>query len=236
MRSAIIVTPVKDSMDSTEKTIRAIQMYNPEIEYIVYNDFSKDETLEKLNTLSAELNFKLINLADFIQSPSPNYDWVLRDAQKRALESNRHLIIVESDVFVRDDSIRKMLTFVDENDKVGMVGAITVDDDGEVCFPYLKFKNEKKELIDTHRSLSFCCTLLSYPFLKTYSFEELDASKDWYDTSISKESLKAGFKNFVLRYVQVVHHAHGSRPWKLLKYTNPLKYYWQKLIRNRDRI
>jgi hypothetical protein len=34
----------------------------------------------------------------------------------------------------------------------------------------------------------------------------------------------------------VIHKPHSSRPWKLLKYSNPLSYYLQKLLKRRDKI
>ena len=43
-------------------------------------------------------------------------------------------------------------------------------------------------------------------------------------------------RNRLLLDTQVLHQPHSSRPWKQLKYTNPLRYYWQKLTQKRDRI
>ena len=37
-------------------------------------------------------------------------------------------------------------------------------------------------------------------------------------------------------YNPVLHKPHSSRPWKQLKYTNPLLYYWRKLTQHRDKI
>jgi len=34
----------------------------------------------------------------------------------------------------------------------------------------------------------------------------------------------------------VWHRPHSSRPWKQLKYTNPLKYYWLKFTKGLDKI
>ena len=34
----------------------------------------------------------------------------------------------------------------------------------------------------------------------------------------------------------VLHKPHSSRPWKQLKYKNPLLYYWRKLTQRRDKI
>jgi len=45
-----------------------------------------------------------------------------------------------------------------------------------------------------------------------------------------------GFKNYLMTSLPVLHIPHSSRPWKHLKYTNPLKYYWKKLTEKRDKI
>jgi len=40
----------------------------------------------------------------------------------------------------------------------------------------------------------------------------------------------------LLTNVPVLHLPHSSRPWKMLKYTNPLKYYWKKYTKGLDKI
>lgn len=236
MPQAIVITPVKDSVETTLKTIASIQASHPNTEHIVYNDFSTSETLEILEAHTAQFGFELVNLSDITDTPSPNYNLVLQDAQKRALESGRHLIVVESDVIVKPDTLSQLTAFANQHQDTGLLGAITIDESGQVNFPYLKFKDTKEEVIDTKRSLSFCCTLMSLDFLKKYNFTDLDQSKDWYDTTLSGKAIALGFKNRVLKHLTVIHHPHGSRPWKQLKYKNPLKYYFNKLIKGRDKI
>ncbi|MDP3353137.1 MAG: hypothetical protein Q8S44_05290 [Flavobacteriaceae bacterium] len=236
MCKAIVITPVKDSLVSTLETIRAITSSNVSVDYYVYNDFSTFETKEALEKGAQSLNFTLINLEDITQTPSPNYKLVLQLAQKQALEQNLPLIIVESDVTIQPDTFSKMIQFNEEYKSVGMIGAITVDASKKVNFPYLKFKNNKEAVIETNRSLSFCCTLLTVDYLKKFDFKQLDKTKDWYDTVISMKAIELGFKNYVLMDTPVLHKPHSSRPWKLLKYENPLKYYFLKFIKRRDKI
>ena len=54
--------------------------------------------------------------------------------------------------------------------------------------------------------------------------------------TISHQSLKEGFKNYLFTTLPVWHRPHGSRPWKQLKYKNPLKYYWLKYTKGLDKI
>ena len=43
-------------------------------------------------------------------------------------------------------------------------------------------------------------------------------------------------RNFLFMDLPVVHRPHQRRPWKQLKYKNPLKYYWLKFTRGLDKI
>lgn len=236
MTEAIVITPVKDSIVTSLKTIASICESKSKIHHIVYNDFSSPETLQLLRDQVAKFKFELINLCDSIDTPSPNYDFVLQDGQRRALKEGKHLIVVESDVVVKENTLNDLVHYANQQANIGMVGAITVDKMEQVNFPYLKFRNRKLDIIDTKRSLSFCCTLMSHRFLERFSFDELDKSKDWYDTTLSKKSIDLGFKNIILGNITVLHLPHGSRPWKQLKYKNPVKYYFNKLVKGRDKI
>lgn len=236
MIKAVVVTPVKNSLETTLDTIEAIYRSNVALKHVVFNDFSDKNVREELERNQSKFGFDLVHLEDVIKTPSPNYDYVLRESKKLAISLKVPLIIIESDVIVDEDTIAKLLEFTDSNVGIGMVGAITVDEYGVVNFPYLKFKGEKNPIIKTERSLSFCCTLLSSPFLNSIDLNTLEKTKDWYDTIISKMSIENNFQNYVLTNVKVWHRPHGSRPWKQLKYTNPIKYYLQKFILGRDKI
>ena len=236
MYEALVITPVKDSLDTTIETILSIQKSDGKFLYCVYNDFSTEETTRKLEQIQSQHNFELINLAEITNTPSPNYRLVLQMAQLKALKLNIPLIIVESDVEVKTNTFKELIRYSNELSKCGMIGAITNDREGKINFPYLNFKSVKKDIIKTKHSLSFCCTLLTIELLKQYNFELLSAEKHWYDVSISRKSLKLGLNNYLLLSIGVLHKPHSSRPWKQLKYENPLKYYFQKLIKRLDRI
>ncbi len=236
MHDTIVITPVKNSIETTLQTIECIHKAEGDHRHMIYNDFSNAETKSALEENQNKFGFDLIHLEDVTDTPSPNYKLVLQKAQEDAIAQNLPLVIVESDVLVKPDTLNKMLQASNELDKAGMIGAITVDVFGKVNFPYLNFRNEKREIISTNHSLSFCCTLLTVDLLKSFSFKELSDTKDWYDVFISRKSKALGFNNYLLTKLLVVHKPHSSRPWKQLKYTNPLKYYYQKLIKRKDRI
>ncbi|MPN37837.1 hypothetical protein SDC9_185358 [bioreactor metagenome] len=205
-------------------------------ELYVYNDFSSNENTEKLRAFSNEKGFSLINLEDVTNHPSPNYLLVLQMAQKNAIAAGAHLLIVESDVMIQPDTIEKMYQQVTLLDKPGMIAAVTTDETGEINFPYLYARKFSRRILSVNKRLSFCCTLLTNSLLNSYDFNLLNPEKNWYDVFISHQSKALGYNNYLMNDLTVLHLPHSSRPWKKLKYSNPLKYYWRKLIERNDKI
>lgn len=233
-----IITPVKDSIDTTLDTVKAIMESDIRVPYTytIYNDFSTPENTLRLEEASKTHGFRLINLSDLTDHPSPNYLLVLQKTQKEAIEADAGLLIVESDVTVEKHTLQGLFDGAMERKDCGMAASVTVDGNGEINFPYLYAKGRKPKVYDEKKRFSFCCTLLTPQFLKAFDFHLLDASKNWFDVTISHESVKKGFHNYLFVNLPVLHRPHGSRPWKQLKYTNPLKYYWLKFTKGLDKI
>ncbi len=236
MAEVLVITPVKNSIETTLDTAKAIAGSSVAHRHIIFNDFSSEETKSLLEKNKDLIGYELVHLEDITDHPSPNYKLVLQYSQKIALEENKPLLVIESDVVIQPDTLSRLLNFVKNNAETGLVGSVTVDESGVVNFPYLKFKGRTEKLIKTNRSLSFCCTLFTPQFLEKFDFMELDEAKDWYDTFISKKSIELGFENYVLMDAPVWHRPHASRPWKQLKYSNPLKYYFLKFWKGLDKI
>lgn len=226
-----VIMPVKDSIETAEQAIRAIVSSGHTL--TVFDDNSTAETAALLDQLASELKIGVVHVGQLIDHPSPNYRWVLITAQRECLETNRHLVVVESDVIVRPDTLDRLAAAVEP--KVGMVAAVTHDAEGQVNFPYEYAKRMHADGVCTKR-FSFCCTLLTNTFLRAYDFEQLNPEKNWYDVHISHMSVKLGFDNILQVTNPVLHKPHSSRPWKQLKYTNPLLYYWRKLTQHKDKI
>ncbi|MFA6701317.1 MAG: glycosyltransferase family A protein [Dysgonamonadaceae bacterium] len=238
MQSIHVILPVKNSLDTTLQTIDSILNSDIQIEYdfTVYNDFSDDETTQVLTLQSINKGFNLVNLSDITNHSSPNYLLILQIAQEKAIEQNAHLLIVESDVLVKKDTLRILSDQVKDIQNPALIAAVTTDEEGEINFPYQYASKMESGIIQTQKRLSFCCTLITNSFLNAFDFKLLDPSKSWYDIFISHKAYELGFKNYLITSCKVIHKPHSSRPWKKLKYSNPLKYYWQKLIKRRDRI
>lgn len=238
MNKLHIITPVKDSLNTILQTIESVM--NSEVSvnfsYSVYNDFSKEETTTQLELASKKLGFNLVNLKDITMHPSPNYLLILQTAQRRAIFEGAHLMVIESDVIVKRDTIQQLFDQINEQAKVGLIAAVTTDKDGKINYPYLYATKFSSGVVNTRKRLSFCCTLMTNSFLTSFSFEQLDPHKNWYDVFISHKSKELGFKNYLMTSLPVLHIPHSSRPWKHLKYSNPLKYYWKKLTEKRDKI
>jgi len=235
VNNLLIITPVKDSVVTALDAITLICQSKKDYPYRVYNDLSLPESRTVLEHGIA-LGYELINIEERVKTPSPNYRFTLIDARKKALEMDAHLLIVESDVFVKPETISSLLKIYNEIDHCGMVAAITTDESGEINFPYNHIRKGSTGVIQTRHRISFCCTLLTNDLLKKIDFNQLSTEKHWYDVQISKMSRKLGFKNLIDTDLKVIHFPHSSRPWKKLKYENPLKYYLQKYLKKRDKI
>jgi hypothetical protein len=232
----LVITPVKDSLETTRQTIEAVSRAEGDFEYYIFNDFSGTATREFLENNKKTLPYHLVNLETITHNPSPNYKLILQMAQEKAKSENVPLLLIESDVIIRKETIKELVTIASNLKNPGLVGAVTVDKDNNYNFPYGYVKSNTSPILNTRRSLSFCCTLISVDFLNAYDFKMLSEKKDWYDVYISRCSRRFGFNNYLIINSTVLHLPHSSRPWKQLKYTQPLKYYFNKLIRRRDRI
>lgn len=238
MKNIHVITPVKDNIEQTLETAKAVMASALHVpySYTLYNDFSSDEGTRLLEEASKETGFRLVNLSDLTSHPSPNYLFVLQREQKLCLEEDAGLLIVESDVVVRPDTLQGLWQAAQEHTDAGIVASVTVDEEGSINYPYLYAKGKENQVLDTRRHCSFCCSLLTPELLRRVDFEQLNATKSWFDVTISHRSLQEGLHNYLLTTLPVIHRPHGSRPWKQLKYKNPLKYYWLKLTKGLDKI
>ena len=232
----IVITPVKNSLVTVKRTIESLAKSSVDIDYFIFNDFSEPETETYLESHQLQWDYQLINLKDHVNTPSPNYRTVLIMAQRMALDHGVDLIIVESDVIVKPDTIERLLQYKSGHQQLGMIAAITTDEQGKINFPYNHIAASDPDVINTKRSLSFCCTLLTNGLLSKLDMNHLKTDKDWFDVHISKKSRALGFENLLIKSLPVLHLPHSSRPWKQEKYRNPLSYYFKKFFLKRDRI
>lgn len=238
MKNLHIITPVKDSIDSTIQTIRALLSSQIDVPYIytVYNDFSSAENTALLEKYSKELGFELVNLADITDHPSPNYLLVLQMAQKRAIEQQAGLLIVESDVVVDKLTVQGLVDGAEQREDCGIAASVTVDESGVINYPYNYAKGHEGEVYKVDKHCSFCCSLLTLRLLNSYDFHNLNPDKHWFDVHISHISQDLGLNNYLFCNLPVLHRPHASRPWKQMKYKNPIKYYLLKFFKRVDKI
>jgi hypothetical protein len=232
-----IIMPIKDSLAIAERAIGAIVESGHTL--CIYDDNSLPENAKRLDVIAAETGIQVVHVSELTDHPSPNYRLVLQRAQQEALANEQHLVIIESDVIIQSDTLNRMEAEVQEG--VGMVAAATIDEAGVYNFPYhylrrWRYRFHCKKTITTKKRFSFCCTLLTNELLQKADFQLLDPTKNWYDVTISHWSLSIGLRNMLMLGNTVLHLPHSSRPWKRLKYTNPLLYYWRKITQRKDRI
>ena len=163
--SVHIIMPVKDAMDQAEQAIRAVVASGHSL--TVYDDYSTPENAERLDALQAESVIEVKHLRSYTDHPSPNYRWTLIDAQREAVAKRAHLVIIESDVFVRPDTIDRLAgsTKAKGERRIGMVAAVTTDEEGKINFPY-EYARRMTQDGQTKKRLSFCCTLLTNELLR----------------------------------------------------------------------
>ncbi len=238
MKKLHIITPVKDSIDSTLETVRAIMASDISVPYTytIYNDFSTPENTQRLEEAAKTYGFRLVNLSDMTDHPSPNYLLVLQTAQREAIDADAGLLIVESDVTVKKDTLQSLYDGALQRKDCGIAAAVTVNEEGVINYPYEYAKGNEGKVYPVKKHCSFCCSLLTTELLKAFDFHQLDPSKNWFDVTISHESVNKGFRNYLFTVLPVLHRPHASRPWKQLKYKNPLKYYWLKFTKGLDKI
>ena len=238
MKELHILTPVKDSIETTLDTIKAVEASVLSIphKYIIYNDFSTKETTQILQEEAKRGGFELVNLEDLTDHPSPNYLLVLQTARRKALEADAAICIVESDVTVQPHTLQGLWEGAQERPDCGIAAAVTVDEAGIINYPYLYAKGKENQVYETKKHCSFCCSLLTPELLRRYDFDQLNAEKNWFDVTISHEAVACGLRNYLFTTLPVLHRPHQSRPWKQLKYKNPLKYYWLKFTKGLDKI
>ncbi|MDR3129293.1 MAG: glycosyltransferase family 2 protein [Tannerellaceae bacterium] len=237
MKEIRIVTPVKNSIELTIKSIEAVSRSELSLPhtYTVYNDFSTSENTRKLESAAAHFDFTLVNLADFTIHPSPNYLFVLQREQQVALEADAALCVVESDVIIRPDTIQRLHNVLLTHPDAGLVSAVTMDSKGSINYPHAFAAGHEGQVFSTKENVSFCCALLTPELLRGCNFSQLNPSRTWYDPVICRRSLELGFSNYLCVDTPVLHFPHGSRPWRLLKETNRFKYYWYKIFRKLDK-
>lgn len=233
-----IITPVKDSLDTTLATIESVMTsrISEPFTYTVYDDFSTPETARRLNAEAKRWGLRVVHLSDITNHPSPNYLLVLRTARKEALDAGAHLCIVESDVTLRPNTLQSLLDGAAERPDCGIAAAVTVDESGAINYPYLHARGRENQVFATRKHCSFCCSLLTPELLRRFDFAALNPEKNWYDVTISHESITCGLQNYLFTSLPVLHRPHQSRPWKQLKYKNPILYYWKKFTKGLDKI
>lgn len=82
MAQVLVITPVKNSIQTTLDTARAIAASDVGVRHVIFNDFSTPETKASLEENKSGIGYELIHLEDLTDHPSPNYKLVFRKRKK----------------------------------------------------------------------------------------------------------------------------------------------------------
>ena len=80
------------------------------------------------------------------------------------------MIIVESDVVVKKNTLQALFDGAMEREDCGIAAAVTVDAKGNINYPYLYAKGKENQVFPEKKHCSFCCSLLTLNFLKAFDF------------------------------------------------------------------
>ena len=122
MAHVLVITPVKNAIETTLDTARAIAASSVQVQHVIFNDFSTEESKASLEKHRVELGYDLIHIEDLTDHPSPNYKLVLQLAQQQALEAGIPLLVVESDVVVTPTTIETLLKQLQADPTAGLIG------------------------------------------------------------------------------------------------------------------
>ncbi len=119
------------------------------------------------------MEFSSVNYQTLTDHPSPNYLLVLQTAQKEAIEADAGLLIVESDVIVKKNTLQSLYNGALQQKQCGIAAAVTTDEKGIINYPYLHAKGHKNQVYPEKKHCSFCCSLLTPGLLKAFDFENI---------------------------------------------------------------
>ena len=71
MAQVLVITPVKNAIETTLDTARAIAASSVKVQHVIFNDFSTEETKASLEKHRAELGHGLIHIEDLTNHPPP---------------------------------------------------------------------------------------------------------------------------------------------------------------------
>ena len=154
-----VITPAYNSGKTIEATLlSAMQQDYPNVEYIVVNDGSKDDTQEIIESMQAHNpKIKLIN--------NPNNLWISRSRNIGMENASWEIFAVldSDDLWIRSDKLSKQVEFLDENPAVGILWTNSIiEKDGRYVY-----KNEnltdKDIRKNTIRTTQFLHSSMVYP-------------------------------------------------------------------------
>lgn len=221
MKCLHIITPVKDSIDSTLETVKAIMESD-----IWFLSLTLSITISARKKIPIGWKRPPVN-GIFVWStyqtwpttPLPTIYWCYKQ-HKRSHRSRCRIADCGIGCYCQKNTLQSLYNGALQQNNAELQ-QLWQPMKRHNQLPLPTRQGTRESSIPGKKHCSFCCSLLTPGLLKAFDFQTLDPSKNWYDVTISHESLKRGFQNYLFTTLPVWHRPHSSRPWKQLKYKNP---------------
>lgn len=201
--------------------------------YTVYNDFSTEENTHRLEEAARQWNFVWSTYQTWPTTPLPTIYWCYKQ-HKRSHRSRCRITDCGIGCYCQKNTLQSLYNGALQQNNAEL----------QQLWQPMKRRNQlplptrqgTENQVYPEKSIAASAVHYSPRTAESIWLQTLDPSKNWYDVTISHESLKRGFQNYLFTTLPVWHRPHSSRPWKQLKYKNPLKYYWLKYTKGLDKI
>ncbi|OGF51560.1 hypothetical protein A3I27_01665 [Candidatus Giovannonibacteria bacterium RIFCSPLOWO2_02_FULL_43_11b] len=206
-----VVIPSYNGKEFLRKTLLALRKSNVQpLRYIVVDDYSSDETSEMLKKEFPEI--KLIrNEKNLGPTASRN-----RGAKKAEGE---YIVFTDNDILVRDDSLKKLFSFLTKTRDAGMVGGKLINEEGKSVF--YNMGNIFRGFISIYdKSIPVGWIIESFIAVRRDLFEKLGGFDEDYfmfgeGPDLSERMRKEGYKTYFVHDAIVnMREGHTHQKWK----------------------
>ena len=219
-----IIMPVRNALEYTRIAVQSIREHTQcPYKLIIVNDGSDAKTTAWINNQADVLSLQNVNSLGFPTACNLGLECV----------DTPYFMIINSDIKVTPGWLCDMLSTMEADKKIGILGPITNNISGpqqksgiryqtteDLNFVPVNIKKDIKPRLQTFERIVFFCTLIRSELIsKIGLLDESFGLGNFEDDDYCIRSIKAGYKNVIDRHV-FVHH-YGSQTFKTQKLDYP---------------
>ena len=212
-----IIMPVRNALDYTKIAVQSIREHTQcPYKLIIINDGSDAETTAWINDQADVLSLQNVNSLGFPTACNLGLECV----------DTPYFMIINSDIKVTPGWLCDMLSTMEADKKIGILGPLSNNISGPQCDTNWKYANDeglnnipglikkthKPRLQPFQRIVFFCALIRSELISKIGMLDESFGLGNFEDDDYCIRTIKAGYKNVIDRHV-FVHH-YGSQTFK----------------------